>query len=39
MSDILIVHDQPNMHELLSQELMDGVKLVMSGGDAELAKR
>jgi len=26
MSDILIMHDQPNMHELLSQELMDGVR-------------
>jgi hypothetical protein len=31
MSDILIMHDQPNMHELLSQELMGGVKCVMSG--------
>ena len=38
MSDILIVHDQPNMHELLSRKLMDGVKLVMSRGDAESAK-
>ena len=26
MSDILIMHDQPNMHELLSQKLVGAVK-------------
>jgi hypothetical protein len=26
MSDILIMHDQPNMHELLSQKLAGAVK-------------
>ena len=26
MSDILIMHDQPNMHELLSQKLADSVQ-------------
>jgi len=38
MSDILIMHDQPNMHELVSRELMDGVKWVMRGDGAESAK-
>ena len=38
MSDILIMHDQPSMHELLSQNLAGAVKTVMRGGNAKSAK-
>ena len=38
MSDILIMHYLPSMHELFSQELAGAVKSLMSGSDAESAK-